>query len=58
MALKSKFGFFPKDCLDLKHFMYSDHILITLNVSEECSEKGGKSEGSCAEGYGVCCSCK
>ena len=25
---------------------------------EECSDKGGTSIGSCAEGYGVCCTCK
>ena len=26
--------------------------------SEECSSKGGTYEGSCASGFGVCCSCK
>merc|ERR1712203_431959 len=27
----------------------------TCYTSEECSDKGGTSIGSCAEGYGVCC---
>jgi len=27
----------------------------TCYTSEECESKKGKSEGSCAEGYGVCC---
>ena len=31
---------------------------IYYNFSEECSDKGGTSGGSCAEGYGVCCQCK
>ena len=26
--------------------------------SEECSNKGGTQDGSCANGYGVCCICK
>ena len=25
---------------------------------EECSSKGGTNEGSCASGFGVCCTCK
>lgn len=25
---------------------------------EECSNKGGTNSGSCAEGFGVCCTCK
>ena len=24
----------------------------------ECAAKGGASSGSCAEGFGVCCTCK
>lgn len=27
----------------------------TCYTEDECSNKGGKAEGSCAEGYGVCC---
>merc|ERR1712241_1355157 len=27
----------------------------TCYTSEECSSKGGKSDGSCASGFGVCC---
>ena len=26
--------------------------------SEECSNKGGTNGGSCASGFGVCCTCK
>ena len=29
----------------------------TCYTSEECSAKGGTSSGSCASGYGVCCTC-
>ena len=28
------------------------------DFSEECSNKGGTNEGTCASGFGVCCSCK
>merc|ERR1711997_195050 len=27
----------------------------TCYTKEECSSKGGKNEGSCASGFGVCC---
>jgi len=30
----------------------------TCYTSEECSDRGGVSDGSCADGYGVCCICK
>ena len=30
----------------------------TCYTSVECSEKGGAAAGSCAAGYGVCCTCK
>lgn len=30
----------------------------TCYSSEECSSKGGSNSGSCAGGYGVCCTCK
>ena len=26
--------------------------------SEECSNKGGTNGGSCASGFGVCCTCE
>ena len=33
--------------------------LINVNYcSEECSNKGGTNGGSCASGFGVCCTCK
>ena len=30
----------------------------TCYAQNECSDKGGTSSGSCADGYGVCCICK
>ena len=34
-------------------------IIRTWNIfSEECSDKGGTNAGSCASGFGVCCTCK
>ena len=30
----------------------------TCYTSEECSSRGGSSIGSCASGFGVCCTCK
>ena len=38
-----------------------DFIAKSINVyyfSEECSNKGGTNGGSCASGFGVCCTCK
>ena len=29
----------------------------SFSFREECSNKGGTNDGSCASGYGVCCSC-
>ena len=29
-----------------------------LRFSAECDDKGGTKDGSCADGYGVCCTCK
>ena len=28
-----------------------------MNYREECSARGGKQDGSCASGFGVCCTC-
>ena len=33
-------------------------LLHTFYHREECSTKGGASDGSCASGFGVCCVCK
>ena len=41
--------------LGLDSFWKSDQ---NYDFSEECSNKGGTNEGSCASGFGVCCSCK
>ena len=37
---------------------YMQITFAFLFFSEECSDRGGTSAGSCAEGYGVCCTCK
>ena len=29
----------------------------TCYTSEECDKRGGTNSGSCANGYGVCCTC-
>ena len=31
---------------------------ICFFFRQECTDKGGTNEGSCASGYGVCCVCK
>merc|ERR1712064_164440 len=33
----------------------TDNKYGTCYTEQECEEKGGKASGSCAEGYGVCC---
>ena len=35
-----------------------DTINGTCYSSEECSARGGTNSGSCAGGYGVCCTCE
>ena len=32
--------------------------MYQLSYREECSDKGGTNDGSCAQGYGVCCTCE
>ena len=32
--------------------------LLSYIFREECSNKGGSNDGSCAAGFGVCCVCK
>ena len=39
-------------------FQTQNYSLILLFFSEECSSKGGVNAGSCASGFGVCCTCK
>lgn len=31
---------------------------VLTSCSDECSSRGGTNSGSCASGYGVCCTCK
>ena len=40
-----------------KHFLLSALFFVVF-PSEECSSKGGTNAGSCAQGFGVCCTCK
>ena len=44
------------------YLTFSTRICTCINLfqiySEECSNKGGTQDGSCANGYGVCCICK
>ena len=42
--------------INILHFLRLMSIYIF--VAEECKNKGGTNSGSCAEGYGVCCTCK
>ena len=35
-----------------------NNAMGTCYSAEECENKGGRSDGSCANGYGVCCVCK
>ena len=48
---------FAADCIvgvDVATFLSSK----CSSYSEECSNRGGVNAGSCAEGFGVCCTCK
>ena len=36
----------------------TDNKYGTCYTEDECEDKGGKASGSCAEGYGVCCTFK
>ena len=56
LVTQREYIYCPTYLLGLK----SDHNLIGMlvNFSEECSNKGGVNAGSCASGFGVCCTCK
>ena len=47
-VVKYLLGFFVRISSDNFHVSYS----------EECSSKGGVNAGSCASGFGTCCTCK
>ena len=34
------------------------HLNYQSYTEAECSQRGGESKGSCADGFGVCCTCK
>ncbi len=36
----------------------TDNLNGTCYSTEECASRGGSSAGTCAGGYGVCCTCK
>ena len=56
---------YPNQNLELKSIKSSD-VCSSLsgikigfqNFREECNSKGGKNDGSCASGFGVCCTCE
>ena len=33
-------------------------IVLLIYFRDECEQRGGINDGGCAEGYGVCCTCK
>ena len=62
---QGKYGY----CVDINNTSsmkkYKRNIVFTklsqwkfLRFSAECEDKGGTKDGSCASGYGVCCTCK
>ena len=38
--------------------MGTDNRNGTCYTSEECEDRDGAAAGSCADGYGICCTCK
>ena len=38
--------------------VWGRHSIVSYFFSEECSSRNGVNSGSCAEGFGVCCTCK
>lgn len=44
--------------VSMADFVALNNQCIHLSNREECSAKGGTNDGSCASGYGVCCTCK
>ena len=56
---------FCTDTVDhIDNLVYIHYILSfifqngTCYTTEECEDKSGTADGTCAEGYGVCCICK
>ena len=51
-------NFLPSLILIFFHMFGEIQLLLhTFYHREECSTKGGASDGSCASGFGVCCVC-
>ena len=46
----------PRRCL--KIFINNQNLKKAFISSEECSNRGGTSDGTCANGFGICCVCK
>jgi len=48
--------------LATQSILFNNSMLIEFDkfylIRDECDQRGGTNEGSCAEGYGVCCTCK
>ena len=44
--------------VDVRKFQFPTYLVVHIAYREECSTKGGVNSGSCASGFGVCCTCK
>ena len=57
LVIQRKFHFLKKS--NVYQPFHADKPLQFVNdFREECSNKGGLNAGSCASGFGVCCTCK
>ena len=45
--------------MDTYYFtLHTKFTLILYQNREECNQRGGTEDGTCASGFGVCCICK
>ena len=45
--------------MDTYYFtLHTNFTLIMYQNREECNQRGGTEDGTCASGFGVCCICK
>ena len=57
LVIQRKFHFLKKSNV-YQPFHDVKPLLFVNDFREECSNKGGLNAGSCASGFGVCCTCK
>ena len=57
LVIQRKFHFLKKSNVD-QPFHTVKPLQFVNDFREECSNKGGLNAGSCASGFGVCCTCK